>query len=45
MGSEMCIRDSYTHTLQLSDGRLQIVEKRVDLIDSSEAFEPIEVFI
>tara|TARA_A100001011_G_C13996083_1_gene709349 strand:+ start:86 stop:295 length:210 start_codon:yes stop_codon:yes gene_type:complete len=35
----------YTHTLQLSDGRLQIVEKRVDLIDSSEAFEPIEVFI
>ena len=35
----------YTHTLQVSDGRLQIVEKRVDLIDSSEAFEPIEVFI
>ena len=35
----------YTHTLQVSDGRLQIVQKRVDLIDSSEAFEPIEVFI
>ena len=35
----------YTHTLQISEGRLQIVEKRVDLIDSAEAFEPIEVFI
>ena len=35
----------YTHTLRVIDGRLQIVEKRVDLIDSSEAFEPIEVFI
>ena len=35
----------YTHTLKVSDGRLQILQKRVDLIDSSEAFEPIEVFI
>ena len=35
----------YTHTFQVSDGRLQIVQKRVDLLDSSEAFEPIEVFI
>ncbi len=35
----------YTHTLRVTDGWLQIVEKRVDLIDSSEAFEPIEVFI
>ena len=35
----------YKHTLRVTDGRLQIVEKRVDLIDSSEAFEPIEVFL
>ena len=35
----------YTHTLSVSDGHLKIVEKRVDLIDSGEAFEPIEVFI
>ena len=35
----------YTHTLLVTDGRLRIAEKRVDLIDSGEAFEPIEVFI
>ena len=35
----------FTHTIQIADGRVQIVEKRVDLIDSAEAFEPIEVFI
>lgn len=35
----------YTHTIQVIDGHLQIAEKRVDLIDSGEAFEPIEVFI
>ena len=35
----------YTHTLQVSTESIKMVEKRVDLIDSSEAFEPIEVFI
>ena len=35
----------YTHTLLVTDGHLQIAQKRVDLIDSGEAFEPIEVFI
>ncbi len=35
----------YTHTLLVSDGHLQIAQKRADLIDSGEAFEPIEVFI
>jgi hypothetical protein len=35
----------YTHTLLVRDGQLQIAKKRVDLIDSGEAFEPIEVFI
>ena len=35
----------YTHTLLVADGRMQIAEKRVDLIDSGDPFEPIEVFI
>jgi hypothetical protein len=35
----------YTHTLVVTGGHLRIAQKRVDLIDSGEAFEPIEVFI
>jgi hypothetical protein len=34
-----------THQLLLTTDGYRILEKRVDLINSGDAFEPIEVFI